>query len=267
MDLSGGIGPNGRGPAARATSSPLPPAAPRRRPDEPYRYPPDGRAPRRYRGLIIFLVIVVVAVTVGIAAWLYGSTHYQSMPDLTGLSKSAAEHALDNDGLKWKVTEVASQTVAAGEVASTDPPSGRPVADGATVTLDVSSGPARVAVPDVTGLSQSAATDKLTSLGFTVTVASQTQSSNVPSGEVAGYSPTGTATQGSTVTLVLSSGPGQAVVPDVTGMNIDDATAKLEGLGFHVVKHHVSMVLKTVIHQSPDGGQSTNQGGTVTLYY
>jgi len=267
MDLSGGMGPNGRGPATRLAASPLPPVAPRRRPDEPYRYTPEDRRPRRYRGLIIFLAIVVVAVTVGIGAWLYGSTHYQSMPDLTGLSKSAAEHALDNDGLKWKVAEVPSQNVPAGEVASTSPASGRPVADGATVTLDVSSGPAQIAVPDVTGLSQSDATDKLNSLGFTVTVAAQTQSSSVPSGSVATYSPTGKATQGSTITLVLSGGPAQSVVPDVTGMNIDDATAKLEGLGFQVVTHHVSLVLKTVVHQSPDGGQSTNQGGTVTLYY
>lgn len=100
-----------------------------------------------------------------------------------------------------------------------------------------------------------------------MTVAAQTQSSSVPSGSVATYSPTGKATQGSTITLVLSGGPAQSVVPDVTGMNIDDATAKLEGLGFQVVTHHVSLVLKTVVHQSPDGGQSTNQGGTVTLYY
>jgi serine/threonine-protein kinase len=266
MDLSGGIGPNGRGPATRL-ASPLPPVAPRRRPDEPYRYTPEDRGPRRYRGLIIFLVIVVIAITVGIGAWLYGSTHYQSMPDLTGLSKTAAEHALDNDGLKWKVTEVPSQSVPAGEVAATSPGSGRPVAAGATVTLDVSSGPAQVSVPDVAGLSQSAATDKLNALGFTVTVSAQTQSSNDPAGEVASYSPTGTATQGSTITLVLSGGPGQALVPDVTGMNIDDATAKLQGLGFQVLTHHVSVMFKTVLHQSPGGGQSTNQGGTVTLYY
>ena len=157
--------------------------------------------------------------------------------------------------------------VAGRVVASTDPASGRPVADGATVTLDVSNGPARISVPDVTGMSQSAATDKLNALGFTVTVSDQTQSSNNPAGEVAAYSPTGTATQGSTITLVLSSGPGQAIVPDVTGMNIADATAKLQGLGFQVVTHHVSVWFKTVLHQSPDGGKSTNQGGTVTLYY
>jgi serine/threonine-protein kinase len=268
MDLNGTGGQTGRVPTATRSASPLPPVAPRRRPDEPYRYLPDDRRPRRrLRGLIIFLVILLIAAGVGVGAWLYGSTHYQSMPDLTGLSASAAEKALDNDGLKYRVAQAASQSVQAGEVASTDPGSGRPVADGATVTLVISSGPAQIAVPDVTGLSQADATAKLSSLGFGVSVSGQTQNSNVPAGEVAAYSPTGTAAQGSTITLVLSAGPQQTIVPDVTGMNIDDAVAKLRGLGFQVVTHHISLVLSTVLHQSPGGGASTDAGGTVTLYY
>ncbi|MBR7832202.1 Stk1 family PASTA domain-containing Ser/Thr kinase [Actinospica durhamensis] len=256
------------GPTPTRVASPLPPVAPRRRPDEPYRYLPDDRRPRRrYRGLVIFLVIMLIAAGVGIGAWLYGSTHYQSMPDLTGLSTSTAERALENDGLKYKLTQVSSQSVQAGEIASTDPGSGRPVADGATVTLGVSSGPAPVSVPDVTGLSQSDATGKLSALGFSVSVSAQTQTSSVAAGDVAAYTPTGTATQGSTITLVLSSGPAQVLVPDVTGMSIGDATTRLQSLGFQVVTHHISFVLGTVLHQSPGGGSSTDSGGTVTLYY
>ena len=268
MDLNNAAGRDRAAPGATRVASPLPPVAPRRRPDEPYRYLPEDRRPRRrYRGLIIFLVIVLVAAVVGLGAWLYGSTHYQSMPDLTGLSTSAAEQALTNDGLKYKVAEVSSQSVQSGEIASTSPGSGRPVADGATVTLNVSSGPAQIAVPDVTGLSQSDATDKLSAAGFAVTISAQTQNSSVAAGEVAAYSPTGTASQGATITLVLSAGPQQVLVPDVTGMSVADATTRLEGLGFQVVTHHYTLVLGTVLHQSPGGGESTDAGGTVTLYY
>jgi serine/threonine-protein kinase len=255
------------GRAARLASS-LPPVAPRRHPDEPYRYIPDTRRPpRRYRGLIIFLIVVLLAIGVGVGTWIYSSTHYQSMPDLTGLTTADAEHALANDGLKFRLAQVASPSVQVGEVASTDPGSGRPVADGATVTLEISSGPPQVSVPDVTGLSPSAATGKLGALGFGATVSEQTQYSNVPAGAVAGYSPPGTATQGTTITLVLSAGPPQVIVPKVTGLNISAAVTKLQGLGFNVVTHHVTLLLQTVLDQSPGAGESTSPGGTVTLYY
>jgi serine/threonine-protein kinase len=254
--------------AATRPKSPLPPITPRRAPDEPYRVAdPSGRR-RSYRGLVIFLAIVVLAAVTGFGAWLWGSTHYQSMPDLTGLAQSQAEKALTSDGLKYTVKQSSSTTVASGDVISTDPGSGRPVSDGSTVTLNVSTGPAQVQVPDVTGMTQSDATSKLQSEGFTVAVASGTQySSSVAAGDVASFSPGGTQTQGTTITLTISAGAGQSTVPDVTGQNIDDATNELEKDGFKVVTHHVTLVFNTVVNQSPGGGQSTTPGGTVTLYY
>ena len=248
--------------------SPLPPVAPRRNPDEPYRVVDAGGRRRSYRGLVIFLVVVVLAAAIGFGAWLYGSTHYQSMPDLTGLSKSQAEQALTNDGLKYTVTGSASTTVDAGNIISTKPGSGRPVADGGTVTLNVSNGPADVSVPNVDGLSQSSATDELKSAGFPATAAPATQASaTVAAGDVVSYSPSGTQTQGTTITLTISSGPGQVTVPKVTGMSKDDATRVLEGDGFQVKTHHITLVLDIVTIQSPGAGDPAAAGSTVNLYY
>jgi serine/threonine-protein kinase len=86
-------------------------------------------------------------------------------------------------------------------------------------------------------------------------------------GDVAAYSPSGTQTQGTTITLTLSSGVGQTTVPKVTGMNINDATNELQGDGFKVVTHHISVFLTTVITQDPGAGDPSQPGGTVTLYY
>ena len=242
--------------------------APRRDPDEPYRYVADDRPRRHYRGLIIFLVILLLAAAAGLGAWLYGSTHYQSMPSLGGLSESQAEGALTNDGLKWTIAKASNASVQQGFVIGTSPGSGRPVADGSTVTLTISSGPGQVSVPNVVGRSQGDATSALTGAGFHVAVSPTTQySSSVSAGNVASYSPSGTQTQGTTITLVLSAGVGQSTVPDVTGMNINQATQELENDGFQVVSHHYSFVLDTVLSQSPGGGKSTQPGGTVTLYY
>lgn len=248
--------------------SPLPPIAPRRDPDEPYRYIPEDRKPRRYRGLIIFAVILLLALAAGLGAWLYGSTHYQAMPSLGGLSKSQAEAALTNDGLKYTVVNAPSSTVQQGFVVGTNPGSGRPVADGGTVTLTISGGPGQVSVPDVTGMSQDDATSALKNAGFHVAVSATTQfSDTVSAGGVASFSPTGTQTQGTTITLTLSAGVGQATVPKVTGMNIDQATQELEGDGFKVVTHHISLVLDTVISQDPGAGKTAQPGATITLYY
>ena len=267
VDLSQRV-PAGVGGPAGVPRTPLPPIAPRRAPDEPYRAVDAAGRRRSYRGLIIFLVVVLLAVITGLGAWLYGSTHYQSMPDLGGLSQTQAEQALTNDGLKYTVARAPSTTVDSGDVISTKPGSGRPVADGGTVTLNISTGPASVSVPNVQGLSQSAATGQLQSAGFVVLASSTTQgSSTVAAGDVISYTPTGTQEQGTTITLTLSSGITEVTVPKVTGMNIDSATSELESEGFQVKKHHLSVVLSTVITQDPGPGKSAEAGSTVTLYY
>ncbi|HET9173638.1 MAG TPA: Stk1 family PASTA domain-containing Ser/Thr kinase [Actinospica sp.] len=256
------------GQAAARPKSPLPPIVPRRAPDEPYRVEDAGGRRRSYRGLVIFLVIVVLAAAIGFGAWLWGSTHYQSMPDLTGLAQNQAEQALTNDGLKYTVKQASSTTVGSGEVISTDPGSNQPVSNGSTVTLTVSTGPGQVTVPSVTGMTQSDATTRLKNAGFNVSVASTTQpSSSVPAGDVASYSPSGTQTQGTTITLTISAGATQVTVPDVTGKNITDATNQLKADGFNVTTHHVTLVFDTVVNQSPGGGQSAAAGATITLYY
>jgi serine/threonine-protein kinase len=166
------------------------------------------------------------------------------------------------------VKQASSTTVGSGDVISTDPGSSQPVSDGSTVTLTVSSGPGQVSVPNVTGMTQSDAINQLKSAGFVVAVPSATQySSSVATGDVVSYTPSGTQTQGTTITLTISTGAGQTTVPDVTGKNITDATNELKADGFNVVTHHVTLVFNTVVNQSPGGGQSTTAGGTVTLYY
>ena len=63
-----------------------------------------------------------------------------------------------------------------------------------------------VAVPDVSGLSVSAATQRLRAAGFSVRVGGQV-SSNVPGGNVVYTSPSRSAANGTTINLFVSSGP------------------------------------------------------------
>ncbi|MHB1855676.1 MAG: PASTA domain-containing protein, partial [Acidimicrobiales bacterium] len=77
---------------------------------------------------------------------------------------------------------------------------------GSTVVLTVSSGPATVAVPDVTGISQDQAANELGQAGFTVSVVSEPSSQ--PQDQVISTNPAAGTQEpkGSTVVLYVSSG-------------------------------------------------------------
>jgi len=226
-------------------------------------------APRRrsHKGLIIFLVVLILAAAAGIGAWLYGRVAFENTPDLVGLTQSQATTTLTNDGLKYTITSAYSDKVAAGDVVSVSPSPGTPVKQGAVITLTVSKGTQKVSVPDVTGQTQDDATSALQQRGFTVAIAAdQTASSTAPKGSVVSYTPTGSAPAGSTVTLTISSGPKQVVVRDVTGMTVEDATAALEAQGFSVQTTRLLPFVDNVGRQSPGGGSSVDYGSTITLY-
>jgi beta-lactam-binding protein with PASTA domain len=84
-----------------------------------------------------------------------------SVPDVKGQSQSAATSALKKAGFTVKVSSKPNSTVTKGTVYDTDPASGTQVAKGSSVTILVSSGPEMVNVPDVKGMTQSAATAAL----------------------------------------------------------------------------------------------------------
>ena len=123
------------------------------------------------------------------------------VPGVTGTTAEAATTKIEGAGLKVSRGDDAySTTVPKGSVISQSPASGT-LLPGETVTITVSKGPEMVAVPEVEGLSRSAATKKLQDAGFTVSV--QTFLGG-PLDEVRASRPSGgTAPKGSTVTILV----------------------------------------------------------------
>ena len=94
------------------------------------------------------------------------------VPVTAGQTQDAATAALEADPYGFKVTvkQQPSTTVASGIVIGTDPGANTSVAKGSDITLIVSSGPAKVAVPPVEGLAEAAARSQITGAGLQVSV-------------------------------------------------------------------------------------------------
>ncbi len=127
--------------------------------------------------------------------------------------------------------------------------------------------PPMVAVPSVVGLPEAEATAQLQAAGFTVTP-QQAADPNVAEGLVVSQNPAGgEAEQGSAVTIVVSTGPGEADIPNVVGLSEADARTRLENAGFEVTTQTApdeAIAVGDVISQNPSGGTAP-PGSTVTI--
>ncbi len=122
-------------------------------------------------------------------------------------------------------------------------------------------------VPVVAEDSVGQATAILTGDGFIVRPGARVHSNTVPKGKVVGTSPAGRVSKGTTITLLISSGPFTSVVPDVRNDTQSAAQAALAH------RHLVSTVQKvganapvgTVVGTSPPAGSTWPQTKTVTI--
>ena len=110
------------------------------------------------------------------------------VPRLIGLDVSDARARLRDLGLGSTVTRVESPK-SPGTVVEQSPSAGSALERGETVTLTVSSGPAAIPIPDVTGLDEESARAQLESAGFEVTTVDEATSDPAEDGQVVGQSP------------------------------------------------------------------------------
>jgi eukaryotic-like serine/threonine-protein kinase len=222
------------------------------------------RGPRRWPWYLL-AALLAVAVGIGIYALLQHSR--VTVPDEIGKQESAATVDLDRRGFTVTVHRRESGSPV-GQVIGQSPEGGSKVDKGSAVTLQVSGGPGTVEVPLVTGLTEATATKALTRRGLN-TDSTHKHSSTVPKGEVISSSPPDgtTVTKGSRVHLVISSGPQQVKVPDVTNQDTAAAHSAIHNAGLEYTDDQVNsdQPKGTVIAQNPAGGTSVNKGTSVTL--
>jgi beta-lactam-binding protein with PASTA domain/tRNA A-37 threonylcarbamoyl transferase component Bud32 len=236
---------------------------------------PDEEHKKR-TGLWVALFIGLLAL-VALALFLVGTQLDRpaakvAVPNVVGQPQDAAISALQAENFKVNRTEGTSDTVAAGSVISQDPAGDTNADEGSTVTIVVSTGVGQSEVPDVVGQTQAAATQSLVgSPGKFKVDVEQVADDEKPVGEVVSQSPQGgtQADNGSTVTISVSSGPGNVPVPNVVGQPESAAANALGRAGLNAGatqrQPNASVAEGSVITTNPTPGTQVPKGSTVDL--
>lgn len=191
-----------------------------------------------------------------------------NVPKVEGLALDEAISRLEKRNLQvGTVAEAYHETIPAGNVIAQELDQGTAVPPDTEVSLLVSKGREPIDVPSVVGSERSQAVAQLEDAGLGVEVTEQ-YSEQVPRGAVISQDPNGgTLFRDDTVTLVVSLGPEFVEVPDVEGMDSEEALQVLTEAGFEARE----VVLlpagpDNVLRQSPDGGEEVQSGSAVTIY-
>ncbi len=203
---------------------------------------------------------VTVTVSLGLAI---------QVPDVSGMAEADAAKRLKQEQLLPKSQPKASRTVKAGRVISTEPAAGSEVDCQSAVTMLVSKGVNLITVPSVIGEDETVARSQLENLGLVVNV--DTKDADDPEGTVIGQDP-GPDSQlerNDRVTIVVSTGAGSVIVPDVVGQSEDSARSSLasRGLAVDVVEQDTTDRSEDgrVLDQAPPPGSRVRSGDRVTI--
>lgn len=196
----------------------------------------------------------------------------EKVPPLAGQLELAAQQSLTALGLNFTTEREVSDTVDEGVVTRTDPAEGTVVNKGQPITIWVSLGRSQVPIPEVTNLTLAEANDRLGADGFTTEIVDES-SGTVDSGRVIRTEPPvgqPTATD-QKVKVIVSTGPGDVVMPQVVGKSPEAAQLELENLGLVVQLGELvdlpegDVNIDKVAESNPPAGTQLKQGNTVML--
>lgn len=161
----------------------------------------------------------------------------REVPDLVDVSYERAQADLLELDLQSTIVYESSADITEDNVIRTDPEAGQSVKVGERVTLYVSTGAETVAVPDLVGLSQSAAKDALNAVGLELGSVIQRNDPDSAADtvlEVSNVREGDEVAPKTVVNVVVASG--RVTLPDVTGWTLDAAMAKLDELGLNGIQ-------------------------------
>ena len=192
----------------------------------------------------------------------------KTVPEVTGKSQDEAQRSLTDAGLAvGAVTDAYSEDVPQGQVISQSVAAGTSLAHDSAVDIVLSKGREPLTVPTLSGLSASAAKSAIEDLGL-VAAPTEAYSDTVAEGQVISQQTREGSTlhRGDSVAYTVSKGPEKVAIPDVVGLQREEARSLLESAGFTVKEEAIlGGFFGTVRSSDPAAGTMTKKGSTVTI--
>jgi serine/threonine-protein kinase len=193
-------------------------------------------------------------------------------PALIGSQQSQIAEHVGDFGWRIEIEERRQDDTEAGEIMGTDPEPGSSLREGGTLTVLVSLGPTLVDVPQgLEGRIQAEAEAQLTAEGTELVpeIVEEPSDEFAPGTVIRLEAVEERLPKGSTVRVVVSSGPPPITIPDLSGADLDDAINALETLGLEVrteVDPEADGDDDEVVRTEPAANEQVAQGGTVTIF-
>ena len=192
------------------------------------------------------------------------------VPDLTGSSQTEALNDLQSLGFKVGIENSAHPDVPEGSVIRTQPPANTSTNPDTLVTIIVSVGPEAYPIPYVVDLETERAIYVIEESGFTIGQKIEVNDDNVPIGFIISQNPMAGKKMGpgSTVDLVISSGPSLIELGDLSRKSVEDATQILETLGleFETLEEYSEDIEEGLVSGTlPEAGEIVTPDDVVTI--
>ncbi|GGT56935.1 Stk1 family PASTA domain-containing Ser/Thr kinase [Streptomyces althioticus] len=227
----------------------------------------------------ILLVVAGVLVLIGavlIGRWAISGdgvdNNTVAAPNFVGETKADAQKRADNTDLKLSFTEKPCENQTKGNICEQDPEAGTKVEKGDTISLVVSTGAPKVAVPSVIGDKLEDAKAELEGEKYEFVVEVEEEISGEEPGTVIEQKPDlgDEVEKGTTVTLTVAKEEEKSTVPDVLTKSCEDATAQmtannLTGTCVQEETDDPNLVDK-VIRTSPSANTEVSKGTQVQIF-
>ena len=192
------------------------------------------------------------------------------VPDLTGSSQTEALNDLQSLGFKVGIENSAHPDVPEGSVIRTQPPANTSTNPDTLVTIIVSVGPEAYPIPYVVDLETERAIYVIEESGFTIGQKIEVNDDNVPIGFIISQNPMAgrKMSPGSSVDIVISSGPSLIELGDLSRKSVEDATQILETLGlqFETLEEYSEDTEEGLVSGTiPEAGEIITPDDVVTI--
>ena len=218
--------------------------------------------------IILAIVAIVAAGVAGFAILKMDSG--VKVPDLIGQKLASAKEEASGAGLAYSVERAYANATEKGMISRQEPASGAKVAKGSMVTLWVSEGPEKIAVPDVSGQTLAQAEAALTAQGLNFKPVGGS-SADVQKGQVYEEVPaSGTEVPRATLIVVYYSQTSPTVVvPSLSGLTEAQAANRLKGAGLYLgsvgTQTSTSVKQGTVMSQAVPATERVARGTKVSV--